>query len=64
MGLNINNVTKRELMCLLGLCDQTAEKIIEFREDRGRIRDIEELRGCEEIEEGLIRALKKQMTTR
>lgn len=63
MGMNINNATKRELTSIFGIGDRTADKIIEFREDNGEIRDIEELRGYEGIEEELIYVLKHSLPT-
>lgn len=64
MTLNINDATKRELTSIFGVGDRTAEKIIEYREDYGDIRDIEELRDYEGIQEELIRVLKLNMTAR
>lgn len=57
--IDINIATKRELTHLFGIGNHTAEKIIEFREDNGPITDLELLRGCEGIEDELIRVLKQ-----
>ena len=63
MTVNINEVTKRELVCWYGVGTQTAERIIAYREDHGRIRDIEELRACEGVEDDLIITLKQSTVT-
>ena len=42
--ININTATKEELKTLSGIGDSTAEKIIEYRNDVGKFKSIEDLK--------------------
>ncbi len=47
--ININTASKAVLTTLYGIGNQTAEKIIEYREEKGRFRKIEELKNIDGI---------------
>ncbi len=47
--ININTASKAILTTLYGIGDQTADKIIKYREEKGRFRKIEELRNIDGI---------------
>lgn len=47
--ININTASKAVLATLRGIGNQTAEKILEYREEKGRFRSIEELKNIDGI---------------
>jgi competence protein ComEA len=47
--INLNNATKEELMTLPGVGEVTAEKIIDYREEKGGFSSIEELKNISRI---------------
>lgn len=50
-GIDINKATKRDFMKVYGIGESIAEKIIEYREELGGFRGIEDLLGAEGIGE-------------
>jgi competence protein ComEA len=45
--VNLNKADKETLMLLPGVGERTAEKILQYREERGRIRSLEELQDAD-----------------
>ena len=61
--LNINVATKQQLMDLPGIGEVTAERILKYREERGRFASVEELRAIKGMSKNKLKQLKPLITT-
>jgi competence protein ComEA len=60
--IDINEASKDDLTRIPGVDDEVAEAIIEFRDDHGRIRDLDELEDMEPIRPEHIDNLREWVT--
>ncbi len=60
--INVNEASKEDLMKIPGVGEGTARAIIELRDERGRINDIEELQDAEQINPREIDSLREWLT--
>lgn len=60
--INLNQAEKEELMTLNGVGEKKAEKIIEYREDNGSFKSIEDLKNVNGIGEKTFESLKESIT--
>lgn len=60
--ININMATKAVLTTLPGIGNQTAEKIIKYREEKGRFRKIEELKNIDGITASKFETIKNDIS--
>jgi len=60
--IDINEATKEDLTKIPGIGDATADAIIQFRDERGRINDINELEEAEQISEQNLDSLREWLT--
>lgn len=56
--INLNKATKEELMSLPGVGDSRAESIIQYRNENGGFKNIEEIKQISGIKEGLFEKIK------
>jgi competence protein ComEA len=59
--VNINTATQNELETLAGIGPSTALKIINYREENGKFKKIEDIRNVPGIGEAKFNAIKKQI---
>lgn len=57
--INLNQATKEELMTLSGVGEKKAEKIIEYREENGSFKTIEDLKNVNGFGEKSFESLEK-----
>ena len=62
--ININNATSTQLQNLQGIGETLAQNIIEYREENGRFKNIEELMNVPGIGEGKFNNIKEQIKVR
>lgn len=62
--ININTATKEELMTLPGIGEVTAEKIIQYREENGEFKSIDELTQVDRIGEKTLNKFKDKIRIR
>lgn len=62
--ININTATKEELMTLPGIGEVTAEKIIQYREENGEFKSIDELTQVDRIGEKTLNKFKDKIGIR
>ena len=60
--VNINTADKSKLMTLTGIGEAKAEAIIQYREEHGGFRSIEELKQIEGIKDGVFNKIKDKIT--
>ncbi len=60
--ININQANKEELICLIGIGEKLAQRIIEYRQDNGRFFDIVELKNIKGIGDYKYRKIKDYFT--
>jgi len=60
--IDVNTATEEDLMMIPGLSEKAAQSIIDFRDSQGRIDDIKELAGAEEIDARDISLLREWLT--
>lgn len=60
--ININTAGKEELMELAGIGEAKAQSILDYREEHGRFKSIEELMEIEGIKEGVFNKIKDNIT--
>ena len=61
--LNINTATKQELMDLPGIGEVTAERIIQYREEKGAFTSVNDLRAIKGMSKKKLERLKLLITT-
>jgi len=49
--VNLNNASKEDLMQLQGMNEETAEKLISYREENGEFKSIDDLNNVEGFQE-------------
>ena len=62
--VNINEASKEELKTISGIGDVTAQKIIEYREEKGGFNSIEEIKNIDRIGEKTFQKLKDKLDIR
>lgn len=62
INVNINTANKEKLMTLPGVGETTAQKIIEYRKQNGKFKNIEELKNVNGIGESKYNTLKDKIT--
>lgn len=60
--INLNTATKAELMTLNGIGEARADSIIQYREEQGKFRTIEDLKQIDGIKDGLFEKIKDSIT--
>ena len=60
--ININKASKEELMTLPGVGESRAESIIQYREENGAFRSVEDIMQVSGIKEGLFEKIKDMIT--
>jgi competence protein ComEA len=60
--INLNQATKEELMTLSGVGEKKAEKIIEYREENGSFKTIEDLKNVNGFGEKSFESLEKYIS--
>lgn len=60
--VNLNTASKEELMTLSGVGETKAEQIIQYRQEHGRFRAIEDVMNISGIKEGLFEKIKDDIT--
>lgn len=60
--LNMNTATKQQLMDLPGIGEVTAERILKYRNERGKFSDIEDLRAIKGISKNKLERLSPMIT--
>ncbi|PIS25890.1 MAG: hypothetical protein COT45_01670 [bacterium (Candidatus Stahlbacteria) CG08_land_8_20_14_0_20_40_26] len=60
-GININTANKKELMLLPGIGPVYADRIVEYRKEKGELKDIEEIKNIKGIGEKRFEELKDKI---
>lgn len=60
--ININKASKEELQKLTGIGESTAKKIINYREEYGKFKTIEDIKNVSGIGDAKFEAIKKDIT--
>lgn len=60
--ININTAGKEELMTLTGIGEAKAQSILQYRQEHGSFRSIEELKQIEGIKDGVFNKIKEDIT--
>ncbi len=60
--VDINKATQEELMCLTGIGQTRAQKIIEYRNQNGAFNTIEDIMNVTGIKDGIFNKIKDQIT--
>ena len=60
--VNLNKATKEELMTLSGVGEAKASQIIQYREEHGKFKRIEDIMNISGIKEGLFEKIKDKIT--
>ena len=60
--ININKATQEELQKLTGIGESTAKKIINYREEYGKFKKIEDIKNVSGIGDAKFEAIKKDIT--
>ena len=60
--ININKASKDDLKTLTGIGESTAKKIIDYREEYGKFKTIEDIKNVSGIGDAKFEAIKKDIT--